>query len=403
MTTQLMQEVDEYKESELGLLPKDWRVVKLEEIADILDKKRVPLSEDVRAKRQGIYPYCGANGIIDSIDDYIFDGEFVLLAEDGGYWGAYENSAYIMNGKFWVNNHAHIIKAIEGKTTNKYLMYFLVYTNLSPLIGGDPRGKLTQNIMKSILVSLPPLPEQKNIAYILSTIEQARDKTDTVINSLKELKKSLMKHLFTYGAVSLEDAEKVKLKETEIGMIPEGWKVKELKEIATLQRGKDLPKQEWKKGTVPIVGSSGKMGYHEEAVCKGPGVITGRSGSIGKVTYVEEDYWPHNTALYVKDFHDNDTKFVYYLIQTLDFEKYATGVSVPTLNRNFIHMAKKAVPSLSEQQEIAFILSTIDSSINCEENRKRALDELFKSMLHNLMSAKIRVKDLVIENVKTGN
>src|SRR4030067_2628197 len=174
--------------------------------------------------------------------------------------------------------------------------------------------------------------------------------------------------------------------ESELWELPTDWKIKQLKDIATLQRGKDLPKQEWKEGKVPIVGSSGIMGYHNKAGCNGPVVITGRSGSIGKLTYIEGEYWPHNTALYVKDFHGNNPKFIYYLMQTLDFKRYATGVSVPTLNRNFIHMAKKAIPPLSEQKSVAGVLSTIQYADVRTNAMITSLKQLKKSLMKHLFT-----------------
>jgi type I restriction enzyme S subunit len=102
--------------TEIGVLPENWEIVRLGDAVEVHDSKRIPLSEMERANRKGIYPYCGANGIIDYIDEYIFDGEYILLAEDGGAYGKFENTAYLMNGKFWVNNHAHIMRAINYKT-----------------------------------------------------------------------------------------------------------------------------------------------------------------------------------------------------------------------------------------------------------------------------------------------
>ena len=237
---------------------------------------------------------------------------------------------------------------------------------------------------------LPSIPEQQKIARVLSTIQQAIEQQDKILASVRELKKTLMRKLFTEG---LGDAE---LKETEIGMVPEDWEIKPLIDIATLQRGKDLPKRNQIPGPYPIIGSSGILGSHNKYVCTGPGVVTGRSGTIGKLTYIDEDYWPHNTGLYVKNFHGNNPKFVYYLLHLLDFEKYATGVSVPTLNRNFIHSALLQLPPLQIQHEIARILSIVDKKIEVEENRKGLLQELFKTMLHKLMTGQLRVKDLEV-------
>ena len=148
---------------------------------EIYDSKRIPLSEQERAKRRGPYPYCGATGIIDYIDGYIFDGEYVLLAEDGGYFGPFEQSAYIMSGKFWVNNHAHVLRAISGKSNNWFLMYFLNYIDLRPYIVGSTRTKLNQEYMRKINISLPPIPEQQTIAHVLMSIYRAIEAVDEAI------------------------------------------------------------------------------------------------------------------------------------------------------------------------------------------------------------------------------
>jgi type I restriction enzyme S subunit len=116
-----------------------------------------------------------------------------------------------------------------------------------------------------------------------------------------------------------------------------GWERKKLGDVATLQRGFDLPTQDRVAGDFPIVSSSGVIdAHHKSAVC-GTGVVTGRSGSIGNVFFIEEDYWPLNTVLYVKDFHGNDPKFIFHLLKKFDLKRFATGTGVPTLNRNFVH------------------------------------------------------------------
>lgn len=163
------------KQTEIGKIPEDWEVVKLENVAEILDNKRVPLSSMERNKMKGSYPYCGANGVIDYINDYIFDGEYILLAEDGGDFGKFGNSAYMMYGKFWVNNHAHILKAIENKILNSFLLYVLNFDDLNIYIVGSTRKKLNQAKLREIRICLPPLPEQQSIALVLSIIDNRID------------------------------------------------------------------------------------------------------------------------------------------------------------------------------------------------------------------------------------
>jgi len=185
------------QETEIGTLPVHWQVVRLGEVADIFDKQRIPLNEQQRAKMKGIYPYCGANGIVDYINDYIFDGEYVLLAEDGGYWGAYEPSSYLMRGKFWVNNHAHVLKGKSDICTNYFLHLVLNYLNISPLIGGDARGKLTQAVAKRIPIPLPPLPEQQRIAEMLAAVDEKIQAEEQRKAALQSLFRSMLHHLMT--------------------------------------------------------------------------------------------------------------------------------------------------------------------------------------------------------------
>ena len=125
------------------------------------------------------------------------------------------------------------------------------------------------------------------------------------------------------------------------------WQEIEFKSFITLQRGFDLPKSRMKDGDVPVLGSNCIIGFHSEYKIEPPGVVTGRSGTLGLVQYTEKPFWPHNTALWVKDFKGNDPKFVYYKLQTLHLERFNGGVSVPTLNRNVLDTLKIQVPSLN--------------------------------------------------------
>ena len=142
------------------------------------------------------------------------------------------------------------------------------------------------------------------------------------------------------------------------------WVSKTIGDIAPLQRGFDLPTGQINNGKFPVVYSNGIMNYHSSYKCVAPGLITGRSGTIGKFTYIEDGYyWPHNTSLWVTDFYDNNPKFIYYLYQTIRIEQYSTGSGVPTLNRNNVHRHKTFIPKLKEQNKIATILSLLDERI----------------------------------------
>ena len=180
-------------------------------------------------------------------------------------------------------------------------------------------------------------------------------------------------------------------KQTEIGVIPEDWEIKEIKRISPLQRGFDLPYLQIKDGSYPVIFSNGVGAYHAQYMVKGPGVVTGRSGTIGKVHYVGENYWPHNTSLWVTNFFGNYPKYIYYLFNTINWELYNSGSGVPTLNRNDIHDLKCAIPSVEEQKCIAEALSDVDSMISSLEKLIEKKKAVKQGAMQELLTGKKRL------------
>lgn len=159
------------------------------------------------------------------------------------------------------------------------------------------------------------------------------------------------------------------------------WNIDKIYNIAPLQRGFDLPEQNIIHGSVPVVYSNGIKNYHNQYKAKAPGIITGRSGTVGKFTYIENGYyWPHNTSLWVTDFKCNYPKFIYFLFQYVKFENYSTGSGVPTLNRNDIHDKKVGVPKIEEQIKIATFLTKIDERIELQNKIIEDMDSLKQSI-----------------------
>jgi type I restriction enzyme S subunit len=144
-----------------------------------------------------------------------------------------------------------------------------------------------------------------------------------------------------------------------------GWVLQELRQVATLQRGFDLPSWQRRSGKIPIVSSAGVLDYHNVAAVDGPGVVTGRYGTIGSVYFVPGPFWPLNTTLYVKDFHGNDPRFVAYLLETIDFASHSGKSGVPGVNRNDLHRLLVAIPKdIVEQETIAEALTDVDESVD---------------------------------------
>lgn len=180
--------------------------------------------------------------------------------------------------------------------------------------------------------------------------------------------------------------------QTEIGLLPKDWKVRTLGEVAPLQRGFDLPSSELRKGPYPVVYSNGILNYHNVGPCIAPGLVTGRSGTIGKFTYIPEGrYWPHNTALWVTSFKNNCPLFVRYLFETVNFGAYSTGTGVPTLNRNDLHTCAIPLPPKPEQERIAAALTSIDSFIDNLERTIQKKKNIREGAMEELLSGKRRL------------
>ena len=169
------------------------------------------------------------------------------------------------------------------------------------------------------------------------------------------------------------------------------WEVKRLKEIAPLQRGFDLPTSKVKPGPYPVAYSNGVLRWHAEFMVAGPGVITGRSGTIGKVHFVQESYWPHNTSLWVTDFFGNHPKYIYYLYGFMELEKFSGGSGVPTLNRNDVHEHEVRIPAKAEQRAIADVLSDMDAEIEALEVRRAKTQQIKQGMMQELLTGKTRL------------
>jgi len=159
------------------------------------------------------------------------------------------------------------------------------------------------------------------------------------------------------------------------------WRNITLGEVLTLQRGHDLTEQQRRPGAVPILGSAGINGYHDSAKAGGPGVVIGRSGaSFGKAHYTPCAYWPHNTVLYVKDFKNNHPRFVYYLLDSIDFASFNSGSAQPSLNRNYLYGLGIRFPSPPVQAKIAAILSAYDDLIENNLRRIKILEEMAQNL-----------------------
>lgn len=222
---------------------------KLSDLCEILDSKRKPLSALQRAKKQGIYPYYGAQGIIDHLDDYLLDGEYLLVAEDGANLETRNQPiANIAKGKIWVNNHAHVLGS-NGKCPLNLLGFILNNMNISPYVTGCAQPKLNQENLRNIEIELPSHID--SIASILSSLDRKIELNNKINADLEEMAQAIFKNWF----VDFEPFKDGKFVDSELGMIPEGWKVGCLGDMGAVVCGKTPSKSNsnYYGGDIPFI------------------------------------------------------------------------------------------------------------------------------------------------------
>ena len=279
---------------------------------------------------------------------------------------------------------------MKENKVNKIFLYY-VFEHFRPNLEANAQQgtqkNLNTNIVGEFRVPLPPLEEQRKIAEILSTVDKAIEKVDEAIAKTERLKKGLMQELLTRGVGHTE------FKDTEIGRIPKEWEVVRLGDILSLEYGKGLPERDRIPGKYPVVGSNGIVGYHKQALIKGPGIVVGRKGTIGAVNWIDFDFWPIDTTYYVKIKRgDIFLKWLFYELIYLNLSRFNLSDVVPGLKRELVYSMKALLPPLQEQQKIAEILSTVDKKLELERKRKEKLERIKKGLMNDLLTGRRRVK-----------
>lgn len=317
-----------------------------------------------------------------------------------------------------------VLRATENILNPLYLFYAVqrdvFIDEFEKVQRGASYPAITDSDVKNRKIPLPPLPEQHRIAAVLSAVQDAKEKTEAVIAAAKSLKKSLMRHLFTYGHVPAGEAESVPLKEIEIGLVPEGWLLDVIGNRTKLSSGgtpnRGTPEY-WQNGTIPWV-KTGEIDYRliidtEEKITKigmdnssaklfpkgtllialyGQGITRGRVAILGMGAATNQAC----AAIFPSE--EIIVEFLFYYLQYSynKIREMSHGAQQKNLSAQIVKTFPVVIPGIDEQNQIIEILSTVDKKIEAEENKKKALDELFKSLLHNLMTGKIRVNHLEV-------
>lgn len=339
----------------------------------------------------------------------------ILIERSGGSDNQPVGRVVLINGNIGNDEYAfaNFIQriAVDDRVQSDFLYYCLqqMYEmGITASMQYQTTGirNLDWKLYTKTILPKPPKPEQSAIASILSKVDEAIEATQNSIKAAEKLKKALMQNLLT-GKLKPDGTWRTEEEfyvDEKFGKYPKDWNFSRFKDFAILQRGKDLTDNDVIKGDYPVVKSNGVQIYHNQYFVEPPGVVTGRSGTIGKAFYIEENFWAHNTTLYVKDFRDNSPKYIYYLILRMDFRRYYAGTTVPTLNRNDIHRLKVAIPKTYEEQEaICNLIDSQEKVLEKKQSKINTLQRLKKSLMQNLLTGKVRVDVAKINELLNAN
>lgn len=268
-------------------------------------------------------------------------------------------------------------------TSSQYLLNYLRF--IEPILSKQGTGStftaISKKDVEGIAVLLAPLDEQQRIVakldQLLAKVDACKERLDKIPAILKRFRQSVLS-----AACSGRLTEEWRAPH-DVG--DRDWKIVAFFDFCLLQRGYDLPLSNSVNGPYPIVTSAGEVAYHNQFKAHGPGVVTGRSGSIGKVYYVDKDFWPHNTALFVRDFRGNYPRYVYYFLLGFDTRQFSASTAVPTLNRNNLRDLEVNVPPIDEQHEIVrrveALFKLADDIEKRYEKARAHVDRLTQSIL----------------------
>ena len=423
-----------YKQAEVGVIPEDWDVCRLQDAVDFLDGLRRPIKSGDRAKIFGIYPYYGASGIVDYVNDYIFDDELILMGEDGeNILSRNSPLAFGVSGKIWVNNHAHVMKP-KAHFDIGYLTEFLESLDYSLLNSGTVQPKLNKQTCLKMKVVKPGKKEQTAIANALSAVDALISKLEKLIVKKQAIKTAAMQQLlsgrtrlppFGFKESALrEDGSKKGYKHTELGEIPEDWEVKSYGEIFTF-----LSTSTNSRADLSTKGDFGYVHYgdiHTDWNNKldlskvrlpkiSQHLISSAFLEEGDVIMADasEDYEGISKSVEVynigkqravaglhtfllrdreKQLSDGYRGYLHSIpVVKSIFDRLATGMKVYGISKSNLSAVLVPVPSKKEQTAIASILSDMDEEIQALAQRLGKTRQIKQGMMQELLTGKTRL------------
>ena len=360
---------------------------RFEDLTLNFDKQRIPLSSGQREKRQGQYRYYGAQGVIDYVDDYIFDGKYLLIAEDGeNLKSKKQDIAQIVKGKFWVNNHAHVVQG-NALCLTEYLCYLLNHNDLSGYITGSAQPKLSQANLNAIAFDVPSIETQQIIVSIISALDEKTAINRAINDNLLAQAQTLYKQFFPYG---VQDD------------LPDGWRIGTVGEIIEIHDSKRIPlsgadRSKMEKKIYPYYGAASLMDLVDNYIFDGKYLLLGEDGTVVDdagypiLQYVWGQFWVNNHAHILTGRLGYDVESLYMLFKQTPVKSIVTGAVQPKISQANLRSVQVVIPPEHNLREYNDLVEPLFSLFRANEEECKTFTALRDTLLPKLMSGEIDV------------
>lgn len=357
----------------------------------------------------GAFPVYGSNGLIGLANEVNSPAKSIVIGRVGSYCG----SVHFSSTACWVTDNA-IRATVKGENDPSFLYYLLKHLDLNNWRSGSGQPLLNQTTLNSIEVSVPPPSDQRLIGSFVASL----DDRITLLRETNSTLEAIAQALFTSWFVDFDpvrakaeglepegmDAATAALfpgsfEDSELGLVPSGWKVGKVEDLMELPYGKALKATDRVDGPVPVYGSGGITGCHNESLVNGPSVIVGRKGTVGSLYWEDRPFFPIDTVFYVRT--DNPLTYCYYLLQTLGLENMNTDGAVPGLNRNNAYRLPVVVATTSILESFDEIVSSLRNKMFSNSQHTQTLTKLRDTLLPRLISGQLRLPEaeVIVEEV----
>lgn len=371
--------------------PMGWRIVRLGNVAEINPTRTIKRGatsayvamENLPIDRRTITewnrrPFSGSGSRFQNGDTLL--ARITPCLENG-------KTAYVDcldSGEIAHGSTEFIVLSGKDELTDSLFIYYLARSSefrdfaIKRMEGSSGRQRVPSETLKHFEFKLPPLPTQRAIANILGTLDDLIELNRRTNETLEKIARTLFNHYFPY---SPEDD------------LPEGWRAGTIGKICDFAYGKALKAQNRIEGTIPVYGSNGQIGQHNEALVKGPGIVVGRKGNPGVVTWIQTDFFPIDTAFYVVPKQDVGLHYLFHLLRTAQLDSLGADSAVPGLNRNMAYMSKAVIPPDNVLGDFERETSILSGLILSNDEQSRNLAALRYLLLPKLMAGEIRVME----------